>query len=156
MPRIAAVAGEIDTPSLGLDHIAAPHAPLPGERPPRGEMLRGHERDFQSAGERERVPPIELAQIGEAERTENARVTGCSEHAGREALPQPAQCGYVEMVVMIMAEQDEIDLRQIVKRHAGPADALWAHAAKWTGALRPDRVGKERGAAGLDQERNMI
>src|SRR4051812_30956496 len=53
------------------------------------------------------------------------------------AAPQPLQGRKVHMVVMVVADEDEIDLRQVVEAHARRSDALWAEEGERRGALRP-------------------
>ena len=55
------------------------------------------------------------------------------------------------MVVMIVADEDEVDPRQILEAHAGRAHPARADEGEGRGALRPDRVGEDVEPLGLDQ-----
>ena len=59
------------------------------------------------------------------------------------------------MIVVIVAEQDERDRRQIVERNCRVADALWAKPVERPGPSRVHRIGQERFALGLNQPRRM-
>src|SRR5690349_22647854 len=86
-----------------------------------------------------------------------APVAGMNAHAGRVAAHdrivaerghherivrrlQPGQRRAVEVVVVIMAEQDEVDRRQVREANAGFVDALRTGEGKWRGAPRPDGI----------------
>ena len=71
------------------------------------------------------------------------------------ALPEPAKGRQVEMVVMIVADEDEVDRRQILEAHAGRAHAIGAERRKGRGDVAPDRVGEDVEALGLNEDGGM-
>jgi hypothetical protein len=102
------------------------------------------------------VPPIELTHILESNGTDNPRVAGGSEHGRREALPELCQRRDVQMVIVIVAEQDDIDRRQVLERHAGLAYSLGPDPAKRACTLRPDRISQDGGATRLDHKSRVV
>src|SRR5580704_19713048 len=60
------------------------------------------------------------------------------------------------MIVMIVAEQDDVDARKILPLHAGRTPALRADPLQWARALRPDRISQNVHVAELKQDRRMI
>ena len=71
------------------------------------------------------------------------------------ALPEAAQRRQVHMVVMIVADEDEVDPRQVLEADAGRAHPARADEGERRGALRPDRIGEDVEALGLDEHGGM-
>src|SRR5882672_7740129 len=124
MRRVSRVAAEINAPALTFDHVSTPKALLPIEQATRREMLRGNKRDLQHIVELNVIPPIELMDLLESKRHDKPRIAVGREHRWRETLPQLFQRRDVQMVIVIVAEQNDVDCRQVLERYAGPADAL--------------------------------
>ena len=59
------------------------------------------------------------------------------------------------MVVVIVADQHEVDRRQLGKGDARRVDALRPGEGEGRDALRPDRVGQDVEPGRLDQQRGM-
>ena len=60
------------------------------------------------------------------------------------------------MVVMVVADEDDINGRQLLKRDARTAHAAWSAPLHRTRSLRPDRIGQHVDAAELQKERRVI
>src|ERR1700674_4203745 len=60
------------------------------------------------------------------------------------------------MVIVIVAEQDDIDLRQVLESHAGFARSLGTDPTEWACSLRPNRISQDVDAARLNQKSRMI
>ena len=60
------------------------------------------------------------------------------------------------MIVVIVAEQHNIDARKIFPPHSGRAAAARANRSKGTGALRPDWIRQNVGTDVLDEQRGMV
>ena len=60
------------------------------------------------------------------------------------------------MIVVVVAEKDGMNRRQIVKAQAGSAVALRAGKGNGAGAARPDGISKEIAAGSLEQDGGMI
>src|ERR1700674_3989251 len=110
-------------------------------------MLRRHEGYFERIFELNLVPPIKLTQSLESKRPEQPRVAGGSKHGRGEALPELRQRRNDQMGIVIMAEEDDIDRRQVLERHAWLAHPLGADPTKRACTLRPDRVSQDGDAA---------
>ena len=156
MGRVSGVAGEIDAAPTACDHVSAPKAFLPIEQAARRKMLRWHEGYFERIVDLNHLPPIELTQILEPERPEEPRVAGGSKHGRGEAFSELDQRRDIQMVIVVVAQENDVDLRKVRERHPGLAHAPGTDPAKRACALRPDRVGQDGGAAGLDQKRRMV
>ena len=70
------------------------------------------------------------------------------------ALPETLQRRLIEMVIVIVADQNEVDARQIVKCDAGGGDTLRPEPQR-AGAIGIDRVGQNVEAVGLDEDTGM-
>src|SRR5712692_9701990 len=119
-------------------------------------MLRRYEGHLERIVELNLVPPIELTQILETKGADSPRVAGGSEDGRRKALPELCQRRDIHMVIVIVAEQDDIDLRQVFERHARLAHSLGTDPAKGACTLRPDRIGQDGHGTGLDQKCRMV
>ncbi len=71
-------------------------------------------------------------------------------------LGQPAERGEIEMIVMIVAEQDEVDGREIFEVDSGGAVTFWTRPGKGTGAKGPNRIREDVESAGLDENGGVI
>ena len=121
-----------------------------------GEILRRYEGHLERIVELNLVPPIELTQILETKGADSPGVAGGSENGRRKALPELCQRRDIHMVIVIVAEQDDIDLRHIFERHARLAHSLGADPAKSACTLRSDRISQDGDGAGLDQKCRMV
>ena len=92
----------------------------------------------------------------EAERSDQPSVAGGAQHDRRAALLQIAQRRQVEMVVVVVAQQDDVDGRKILECNAGPAHTAWSHETERARPFRPLRIGQDRRVADLDQERRVV
>src|SRR5262249_62344284 len=105
MRRVSGVAAEIDPTPAAFDHVTAPETPAPIEQAARGEMLGRREGQLERAVEADLVPPVELVQTAEPERSEQPSVAGGRQHGRCETLPQSRQRRGVEVVVVVVAGQ---------------------------------------------------
>src|SRR3546814_7106554 len=71
------------------------------------------------------------------------------------ALPQPLERRHIHMVVMIVAEEHDVDLRQIIEPYARRPHPFRPREGEGRGAFRPDRVGQYVEALGLHEHRRM-
>ncbi len=60
------------------------------------------------------------------------------------------------MVIVIVAEQDDIDRRQVLDRQAWLAHSLGTDPAKRACTLRPDRISQDGDATRLDQKGRVV
>ena len=60
------------------------------------------------------------------------------------------------MIVVVVAEEHEIDAGKIVESHAWRAAAARTDPSERTGALRPNGIGQDVEAAMLDQDSGMV
>src|SRR3546814_10696175 len=59
------------------------------------------------------------------------------------------------MIVMIMADHNEVDLRQILEANARLRYTLGAQRREGAGIIRPDRIGKDIESTRLHQHRGV-
>ena len=113
-----------------------------GRRAPRRKMHRRHAVNGGS-GDRQRIAPIQFVdgtdalgpqQTGDAER---------DDELGLPASRQPAQSGEIQMIVVIVAEEHNIDAGKILPPHARLAAAARTDPGERTRPLRPDRIGQD-------------
>lgn len=78
-------------------------------------MLRRHKSYFERVIELYGVPPIEFAHAFESKWPDEPRVAGCSKHGWGEALPELLERLGIRVVIVIMAEEDDIDCWQVLE-----------------------------------------
>jgi len=81
-------------------------------------VLRGRDSDAEIGCWRVVLPPVEFYYSGEAGTGEQVAVAERSDGEWFAFLRKQAQRLQVTMIVVVMAEQDEVDFRQIVKRNS--------------------------------------
>ena len=69
---------------------------------------------------------------------------------------QALQRRHVEMVIVIVADEHSIDMRQIRETHAGRPVAAAAEIRSGAGDVAPDRIGEQVQAVDLDQHGRVI
>ena len=98
------------------------------------------------------MPPVEFddaAKAGAAdegsvgERSDDERIVGAGEGA---------EGGEIAVVVMVVAEEDDVDRRELGKGKAWRLNAAGAEAVERTADLAEVRIGEKRGARGLDEK----
>ena len=106
--------------------------------------------DADAGPERKRLAPVESPRS--YTRPAQDRVVAQAGDDDRPvALPQPLQRRQVHMVVMIVADEDEVDLGQILEADARRPHPLWADEGEGRSTLRPDRIGENVEPASLDE-----
>ena len=143
----ARIAGEVHVARFRADHESAPQIAIAIGETARREMLRRNRGDDAA-----RLPPVELGRIDAvsphqgavAERREDRRACQASERRD------------VEMIVVIVADEHEIDRRKIFEADAGRPVSLRTDRADRRRALGPDRIGEDVHAVDLNQRRRMI
>src|SRR5262245_21034887 len=119
-------------------------------------MLRGYEGEFALLAQREEVPPIELMQLPDPERLDDAAIAGCDEHDRIEPVPEPHQGRDIQMVIVVVAEEDDVDQRQRLPCDARITNPLRPRPANRTCPFRPDRVGQDGDDFDSNEEGCMI
>src|ERR1700680_3039171 len=95
-------------------------------------MLCGDECDRQRVADPCCVPPVELAHVLKAERTDQPRVACGDKNRRREEFAELPQGREIKMVIVIVTEQDEVDFWQVVECHAGLAHPPGTYPAQRT------------------------
>ena len=68
---------------------------------------------------------------------------------------EAAEGGDVEVIVVIVALEDEIDFRKMLKENARGAMAFRAGEGNWAGAFGPDGIAENVDAVHLDEDRGV-
>ncbi len=92
---------------------------------------------------------------GDAIVLQDLLIAQADDDLGPVALPQPLERGNVHMVIMIVADDDQVDLGQIIKPDARLCDPLRPQRRKGAGIVGPDRVGQDVEPGRLHQHRRM-
>src|SRR5690349_19809592 len=69
---------------------------------------------------------------------------------------QPQQGLDVQVVIVVVRDEDQVNRWQVLEREAWVAYTLRSEVAKWTHALRIDRVGEHIQTPELQQERDVV
>src|SRR6266513_1835783 len=62
---------------------------------------------------------------------------------------------YIEMIIVIMGDKDQLDGGQILKWHSGRHQSLWPGKGDGAGAVRPVGISQDVDAIELNEERGM-
>lgn len=139
---------EVDRASRRFEPIPAPKRSIAIIQAAGGEVVGGDTCDGAVA-----LPPIQfrfgsdpvpIQNCGDAERNEEAGVVN-----GRDAFEG---CD-IQVVVVIVAEQNEVDLRQAFEGEAGRDETLRTSPGEWAGTIAPDGVCEDIQASMLNEER---
>src|SRR5688500_5429860 len=74
---------------------------------------------------------------------------------GMVALPEPLQRRQIHMVVMVMADEDQVDVRKSLEGDSWPAHPPRADKREGRRPLGPDRIGEDVEAVHLDEDGGM-
>lgn len=149
------VSREIDDAAGGFDHISAPECAIAIEESTRGKMHGGHAVDGCRC-EREGIAPIEFVDGSDVPGAQQTGYAERNDESGLRALGEQPESGEIEMIVMIMAQEHEIDPGKIVETHARGAAAARTDPGDRTGPVRPDGVGQDVEAALLEQDCGVV
>src|ERR1700761_3287625 len=118
----AGIAGEINDTVGGLDDVAAPESLVAVERAAVGEVHGGDAVDG-GLGDGVGIAPIELVGRGEILGTEQARDAQGSDENGLAAAGEPAERGEIQVIIVIVAEEHNVDGREMLFSYAWVATA---------------------------------
>ena len=104
------------------------------------------------------LPPIHFLNLRILRDAFDGEARADAEWDGEGGIPlggDTAQSGDVEMIVVVVALQDQIDCGELIEVNAGGAVSRRSDPGKRTGAMRPDGIAENVQAFELDQERGM-
>ena len=155
MTAEAGIAGEVNDLARGFDDESAPECAIAVERSARRKVQRG---DAVNVRPRncDGFAPVEFTHRTDALCAKQAGYTRGNDEAGLPALRQSPETGKVQMVIVIVAEEHDIDAGEILPSHARFAQAPRAGPGHRTCALRPDRIGQDVDAVSLKQHGGMV
>ena len=152
----ACVAGEVDWPRPALDDEAEPQrAPLVRD-PPCRPVLRGYARESNALREGNGLPPVDVLRARNAVALEKPRVAESRDDARMKRRHQPTERRQIHVIVVVVAQQHDIDRRQVLEPDSRWRMAPGSRPAHRTRALRPDRVGEDVEAVHLHEQRRVI
>src|SRR3989338_8136921 len=68
---------------------------------------------------------------------------------------QRSQRCLVHTVIMVVADQNQMNWRQILEIYTRQSISLWTNPLEWTGSFRPDGICEDIVAAHLNQKRGV-
>lgn len=117
-------------------------------------MLNFSEGDFEIGSDLGAFPPVEFGgevlvfkATGHAKAGEDLGLVSCDEFV---------EAGEVQVVVVIVADDDDVDLREFIEGDAGVVDSFGAGPSEWAYAFREDGIGEDVVATGLYQEGGVV
>jgi hypothetical protein len=146
------VAAEVDVSVRRFDQPTAPESAIAIPERVAGKMLGGGAVDAEVGGELAGVPPIEFVRAFVSEFSQAVGNAEGAENFGAMMSAQEAPGWGVEMIVVIVAEEDGVDWRQIFEAETRGAMAFRADPLEGAGAIRPDWVREEIFAAELNED----
>lgn len=152
----ASIAGEVDAARAALDHESEPErAPLVVD-PPRGPVLGGHTNDTHAWRERGGLPPIDVLRAGDTLAPKKRGVAETRDDSRMERRDEPPKRRHVHVVVMVVAQEYNIDRRKVLELYAWRPMTLRAVPTQRARTFRPYGVRKDIEAVHLDQHRCVI
>src|ERR1700689_2124655 len=104
------------------------------------------------------LPPIHFLNLRFLRNALGGEARADAERDGKSGIPlggNAAQSGDVEMIVVVVALQDQIDCGELIEVNARGAVARRTDPGERAGAMRPDGIAENVEAFELDQERGM-
>src|SRR5210317_1748466 len=102
------------------------------------------------------LPPVQFDDVVDPARSEVGGIAQWYDENRCVLVGQLRQRRQVHVVVVVVAYEDGVNWRQIRERNAWLAKTPRPGPGQRTGAIRPDRIGQNIYAAGLDQHSCMI
>jgi hypothetical protein len=152
VPAVACVAGEEPMKIRAQCRPGAPQRAVAVAQAAARPVLRGSELKFHAAVHMP-FPPVELHGPGDAEPL-HPRLQPQGHEVERRPARLPCQrlhAAAVEMIVVIVRDQHDIDVRQILERNARRLHPLGSGALQRRGAQGKDRIREHVEPAGLHQ-----
>ena len=118
-------------------------------------MLRRHEADLKLA-RIQVLPPFEFANVAESFLFQVSQVAASREYERIGCLLQPAQRGKIHVVVMVVTDQHNVDLRQVFETNTRIAMAARTYPGKGTASIGPDGIRQDVAGIRLNQDGCMI
>lgn len=148
------VAGEEDGSVGRAEEEAGPEASVARAAEAVAPVAGGCGGDLQAGGRGVRLPPIEFddAVGGKTGGAEERDVAERSDGERGVAAPEFFQRGVVAVVVVVVAEQDDVDGGKVGKRDAGRTHADGAEAVERADAVAEDGIGENSAGAGLQEK----
>src|SRR5712692_1074981 len=119
MAAHAGIAGKINTSRRPLNYITTPKRSVAITQAPPGEMLRRYAGHTEFCGGLRSVPPIKIANINNSTSVKKRAIPETGYKAWSMLGVQPNKCLNVQMIVMIVADEYEVDGRQVFKPESG-------------------------------------
>src|SRR5580698_657536 len=104
------------------------------------------------------LPPIHFLNLRILRDVFAGEARADAERDGKSGTPSggnAAQSGDVEMIVVVVALQDQVDSGKLIEMDSGGAVARRTDPRERAGAMRPDGIAEDVEAFELDQERGM-
>ena len=111
---------------------------------------------YRGSGDGQGIAPIQFADGTDSLGAQQPGYAERNNELGLPAIRQPSQSGKIQMIVVIVAEEHNIDAGKVLPSHARLAAAARTNPGKRTGPLRPDRIGQNVDAALLKQQRGVV
>lgn len=149
------ISGEENTAVRILNLPSAPQRAVSIKQATRREMLRGYAVDNNLA-KGLMLPPVQLHDGMKAEPLEPHCNPEWTVDRRGIAPSESAQRSGIQMVVVIVADQYDVDRRQVFKTNPGCAMPARTCELHRTGAIAPDRICDDIEFADLQQDRRMV
>src|SRR6266849_4984456 len=141
------VAREIDVAGARRDHESTPQISIPIRHAARGKMLCRNDSDRTLA-----LPPVQLRGHDAVTLHQGCVAEGSDDLRAGQTL----QRRHVEMIVMIVADQNDVDGRKVLEANSRRSMTFWAGKAERRNALGPHRIGEDVHPINLNERGRMI
>ena len=119
-------------------------------------MPGGNARDTETWTDFHTLPPVEFSDFFNAVPFKERAVPKTSDKAWPVLHLQTGERLNVQVVVMVMADENEINWRQMFKSNSRKVTSLRSGPAKRAGALRPGRISQDVDALHLNEHGRVI
>jgi hypothetical protein len=150
------VAHEVNASIRRLDHERRPQCVPPVIEPARRPVVRPVEMNDDARIQANTVTPVAaLDGNGVVGAADDGIVAERHDDAGPVSAPETRERAEVHVVVVVVADEDRVDGRQVVEGDAGRGVSRRPGKHQRAGALRPDWVEEDIEAVDLDEETRM-
>ena len=150
---VGGVSCEINCAGSALDHVAAPESFIAVGEAAAGKMAGRDGGDANFVEGVRRLPPIHFLNLRILRDSFGGEARAYAERNGESRLPlggDATQRGHIEMIVVVVALQNQINGGKLIEVNSGGAVARRSNPGKRAGAMGPDGIAKDVQAFQLD------
>src|ERR1700688_4862678 len=140
MTRICGVPAEVNFLSIDVQNVASPKTLVRVEKAATGEMLSRGERDFQTIAYFHRLPPIQFKDMFRAKGFDLFLISKGNKNQWLKAVNESPKRCEIHVIVVVMTDKDNINVRKIIKRNSGLSGSFRANRGERADTFTPNGI----------------